>query len=104
MFVCTIAAEAGTGGDSVAATIAARSGARLLDRPGLISLAHELDPAFDDLDDVEQRGAGRLPAIGIGLALTTGTPEAFREFELRKSLGQLGRFVLGEAAREPAVI
>ena len=103
MLVCTIAAEAGTDGELAARAVAAWSGAELFDREALIALARELNPEIGDLKDIEERVGSRLAAFAMGLAIT-GSPEALRELELKKTIACLGREVLHEAARQPAVI
>jgi cytidylate kinase len=103
MLVCTIAAEAGTPADVVAATIAARSGARFLDRPALIALARELDNEINDFENIEERVCSRLAAFAMGLAFT-GAPEVVRELELKKTIARLAREVLSKVVREPSVI
>lgn len=103
MLVCTLTAEAGTPADVVAATIAARSGAQLFDRPALVELAREFDPGINDFEHIEERVSSRLAAFAMGLAFT-GAPEVVRELELKKTIGRLAREVLSEAVRRPAVI
>ncbi len=104
MTVWTISAQPGTPGLEVAADLAARSEAPLFDRKALEPLVHRLSPDLGDLDDVEGRFGGRLNALAIAAAMTYGVPEAFQELELRRELPELGRKVLGEVARGPAVI
>lgn len=67
-------------------------------------VVRELSPELGDLDDVEGRFGGRLNALALGVAMTYGAPAAFRELELRRTLPELGRKVVGEIARRPAVI
>ena len=104
MAVWTISAQPGTPGLEVAAELAARAEIPLFDRKALEPIVHEFSPELGDLDDVEGRFGGRLNALALGLAMRFGPPEAFREFELRRELPDLGRRVLGEVARHPAVI
>jgi Cytidylate kinase-like family len=104
MGVWTIAAQEGTGGTFVAAELAARAGVALLDRTTLAHAAHELDPAFPEDDDLQKRVGGRLNALALSTAITTGSPDVFREIQLRKTLPTLGRAVLEEAAHAPCVI
>jgi cytidylate kinase len=87
----------------VAATIAARAGARLLDRPALIELAREFDTDIKDFDNIEERVCSRLAAFAMGLAFT-GAPEVVRELELKKTIARLAREVLSEAVHQPSVI
>jgi hypothetical protein len=102
--VWTISAQPETPGLEVAADLAARSQAPLFDRKALEPLVHRLSPNLGDLDDVEGRFGGRLNVLALAAAMTYGVPEAFRELELRRTLPELGRKVIGEVAREPAVI
>jgi hypothetical protein len=104
MAVWTISAQPGTPGVEVAAELAARAEVPLFDRKALAPLVHELSPELGDLDDVEGRFGGRFNALALSLAMTYGAPAAFREVELRRVLPELGRKVMGEVARGPAVI
>src|SRR5436853_2145388 len=109
MAVWTIAAQEGTGGERIAAELAAAAGVPLLDRGTLAVFAHELDPdrfQVDDLDGVEERFAGRLNALALSMGLTAGpaAAAAAQELQLLRKLPDLGRAVLGEAARRPCVI
>jgi Cytidylate kinase-like family len=104
MAVWTISAQAGTPGLEVAADLAARGEAPLFDRKALEPLVRQLSPDLGDLDDVEGRFGGRLNALALAAAMTFGAPDAFRELELRRALPELGRKVMGEVARGPAVI
>jgi hypothetical protein len=104
MAVWTISAQPGTPGIEVADGLAARAEVPLFDRKALEPIVRELSPALGDLDDVEGRFGGRLNALALGLAMTYGAPDAFRELELRRTLPELGRKVVGEIARRPAVI
>lgn len=104
MAVWTISAQPGTPGVEVAQGLAARADVPLFDRKALEPLVHELSPEFGSLDDVEGRFGGRLNALTLALAMTYGAPGAFRELELRRTLPELGRKVMGEIARHPAVI
>jgi hypothetical protein len=104
MAVWTICAQEGTGGAHVAARLAAEAGVLLLDRKALALTAHALDPAVPEDDDLEGRVGGRLSALALGTAITTGSADAFREAQLRRALPALGRAVMREAARAPCVI
>jgi Cytidylate kinase-like family len=104
MPVWTISAQAGTPGAEVAAGLAARAEVPLFDREALVSIVSALSPELGDLEDVEGRFGGRLNALALGVAMTYGAPGAFRELELRRTLPELGRKVVGEIARRPAVI
>ena len=103
MTVWTISAQEGTGGTRVAAELAAAAQVPLLDREGLSLLAHELDPALPELNELEAR-FGRFAMLSLSAALSVGAAEAFQEVELRQKLPELGRAVLGEAARASRVI
>ncbi|MFL5962171.1 MAG: AAA family ATPase [Gaiellaceae bacterium] len=103
MAVWTISAQEGTGGTRVAAALAAAADVPLLDREALSLLAHEVDPALPQLDELEAR-FGRFTMLSLSAALSVGAAEAFQEVELRHKLPDLGRAVLGEAARSPCVI
>ena len=102
----TLSAQLGTGGREIATELAARADVRLLDRQGLATLAHELDPQIDpdSLNDLDERLGGRLAALALSLAVTAGVAEAFSELQLRQTLPSLGREVMREAARQPAVV
>jgi hypothetical protein len=107
MTVWTISAQPGTPGLEVAAALSVRAGVPLFDRKALEPIVHEL--SFDlgelgDLNDVESRFGGRLNAMALAAAMTYGAPEAFRELELRRTLPDLAKRVMGEVARHPAVI
>jgi cytidylate kinase len=106
MTVWTISAEQGTGGVAIATELAARAGVPLLDRKELAAVAHAVDPELEteDADELEERVGGRLNAFALGAAMISGSPEAFRELQLRKTLPELGRAVLRETARCPAVV
>src|SRR4051794_31152784 len=104
MALWTISAQAGTDGRAIATELAARSGVPLLDRGLLASHAHDLEPEIEDVDELEERLGGRLHAFALSVALAGGAAEATQELRLRHALPDLGRAVLKEAAREPAVI
>jgi Cytidylate kinase-like family len=104
MAVWTISAQAGTCGDEIARELARRADVAFLDREALAPVAHELEPDLGDADELEERLSGRFAALALGAAIASGAPEAVREFQLRRTLPELGRAVLREAAREPAVI
>jgi cytidylate kinase len=101
--VWTISAQDGTGGTCVAAELAAAAQVPLLDGGALAGLAHELDPALPELDDLAER-FGRFSMLSLGAALSVGSVEAFQEVELRHELPDVGRAVLGEVARSSCVI
>ena len=108
MAVWTIAAQEGTGGDGIAAELAASACVPLLDRRSLALFAHELEPELgvDELEEVEERFGGRLRMLASSMAMTSGpaAATAAQELKLRQKLPELGRSVLTEAAREPCVI
>jgi hypothetical protein len=103
MTVWTISAQEGTGGTRVAAALAAAAGVPLLDREALSVLARTFDPALPELDDLEAL-FGRFTMLSLSAALSVGSVEAFQEVDLRQRLPDLGRAVLGEAARSSCVI
>jgi cytidylate kinase len=103
MTVWTISAQEGTGGTRVAAELAAAAGVPLLDREALAVLAHEVDPALPQFEELEAR-FGRFTMLSLSAALSIGSAEAFQEVELRHKLPDLGRAILGEAARSSCVI
>jgi hypothetical protein len=100
----TISAQAGTGGAEIAAELARRAEATLLDRDALVALVHELEPLINDAEELEARLSGGLAGLALGAAIATGAPEAVRELQLRKELPELGRVVMREVARQPAVV
>ncbi len=102
--VWTISAQAGTGGEDVAARLAVAAGVPLLDRKTLALFAHELNPLVEDGEELERRVGGPLNLAALSLAMTTGSFDAFQELQLRNTLPDLGRAVLGDAARRPCVI
>jgi hypothetical protein len=104
MAIWTISAQPGTPGHDVAAELAARAGVPLLDRHALVELAHELEPGLAVDDDVETLVCGRLNTLALSLASGTGSIEALRELELRRALPELGRTIVHEVSRHPAVI
>jgi hypothetical protein len=102
--VWTICAQVGTGGEDVAARLAVAAGVPLLDRKTLALFAHELNPLVADGDDLEKRVGGSLNLAALSMAMTTGSLDAFQELQLRHTLPELGRAVVGDAARRPCVI
>jgi hypothetical protein len=74
MTVWTIAAQAGTGGDRIAAGLAASAGVPLLDRQTLAQFAHDLNPdelEVEDIEQIEERFGGRLRMLALSTAMTT---------------------------------
>jgi len=105
MRVWTISAEAGVGGERVAADLAAAAGVSLMDFKALSGMAPDLLGGVPDLADLEERVGGRLNAIGLSLAMIgTGSAEAVSELEFRRTLPELGRTLLSEAARSSCVV
>jgi cytidylate kinase len=102
--VWTISAQAGTGGEDVAERLAVAAGVPLLDRKTLALFAHELNPLVEDGEELERRVGGALNLAALSMAMTTGSLDAFQELQLRKTLPELGRAVVGDAARRPCVI
>ena len=106
MPVWTISSQTGTGDAAIAVELAARARVPLFDREMLATLASSLEPslASSDLDDLEERVGGRLNALALSAAITSGSPAAFQELQLRQTLPSLGRAVLRQAARGSAVV
>jgi hypothetical protein len=104
MAVWTISAQEGTYGEEHAAALARAADVPLLDRSALLAYAHEIDSQIGALDELEERFGGRLNLAALGLAMTSGAADAFRELRLRQELPELGRAVVAEAARRPGVI
>jgi len=105
MRIWTISAAAGAGGERVAADLAAASVVPLFDFKALSSLAPDRLGDVPDLAHLEERVGGRLNAIGLSLAMIgSGSALAVSELEFRRTLPELGRTVLGEAARSSCVI
>jgi hypothetical protein len=109
MTVWTIAAQEGTGGERIAAELAGSAGVPLLNRHTLARFAHELNPDeldVEDLEAIEERFGGRLRMLALSMAIMTGpaAAAAVEELRFRRKLPELGRAVVGEAARGPCVI
>lgn len=102
--VWTISAQAGTGGEAAAARLAVAAGVPLLDRKTLALFAHKLNPLVEDGEELERRVGGPLNLAALSMAMTTGSVDAFQELQLRHTLPELGRAVLGDSARRPCVI
>jgi cytidylate kinase-like protein len=105
--IWTIAAQEGAGGERVAAELAAAAGVPLLDRETLAVFAHELEAecTVDDFREIEHRVGGRLSRLALSLAMSgPAAAAACQELEFRDRLPELGRAVMGEAARGPCVI
>jgi cytidylate kinase len=109
MTVWTISAQVGTGGDRIAAELAASAGVPLLDRGTLARFAHELSPddlEVEDIEQIEERFGGRLRMLALTMGMTTASvaAAALPEIQLRNRLPELGRALFNEVAREPCVI
>jgi Cytidylate kinase-like family len=105
MRIWTISAEAGAGGERVAADLAAAAGVPLLDFKTLSSFAPDVLGDVPDMAALEERVGGRLNAIGLSLAMIgAGSGVAVSEIEFRRTLPELGRTILEKAARESCVI
>ena len=104
MAVWTISAQAGTGGDDLAARLAVAAGVPLLDRKTLALFAHALNPVVENGEELEARVGGPLNLAALSMAMTTSSVDAFQELQLRPTLPELGRAVVADAARYPCVI
>src|SRR3954466_1159305 len=105
MRIWTISAAAGAGGERIAVDLARVAGVPLLDFKALSSLFPDQLGHVPDLAHLEERVGGRLNAIGLSLAMIgTGSALALSELEFRRTLPELGRAVLGGAARSSCVI
>jgi hypothetical protein len=105
MTVWTISAEKGAGGARIAADLATAADVPLLDFKALSTRAGAVLGDVPDLDDLEQRVGGRFNAILLSVALMgSASAGAQAELEFRRTLPELGRAVMGEAARSPCVI
>ena len=105
MTVWTISAEEGAGGARIAADLASAADVPLLDFKTLATRAQGLLGDVPDLEDLEQRVGGRFNAILLSVALMgAASAGAQAELEFRRTLPELGRAVMGEAARSPCVI
>jgi cytidylate kinase len=109
MTIWTIAAQAGTGGDRIAAELAASVGVPLFDRQTLARFAHDLNPdefEVEDVEQIEERFGGRLRMLALSTAMTTAAVAAVAlpEIQFRSRLPELGRAVFREVARQPCVI
>lgn len=104
MAVWTISAQEGTAGDRVAARLAASAGVPLLDRASLEVFARELNPEIGDIEDLQESAGGLIKLAGLSVGMTGGSVDAFRELQVRRTLPELGRTIMSEAARSPCVI
>jgi hypothetical protein len=103
MRIWTISAAAGTGGERIAADLAEAAGVPLLDFKALSSYAGDQLEDVPDLAHLEERVGGRLNAIGLSLAMIgSGSALAVSELEVRRTLAELGRAVLGRPRARPA--
>ena len=105
MTVWTISAEEGAGGARIAADLASAADVPLLDFKTLSTRAQGLFGDVPNLEDLEQRVGGRFNAILLSVALMgAASAGAQAELEFRRTLPELGRTVMAEAARSPCVI
>jgi Cytidylate kinase-like family len=105
MTVWTISAEEGAGGARIAADLARAADVPLLDFKTLATGAQGQLGDVPNLEDLEQRVGGRFNAILLSVALMgAASAGAQAELEFRRTLPELGRTVMGEAARSPCVI
>jgi Cytidylate kinase-like family len=105
MTVWTISAEEGAGGARIAADLASAADVPLLDFKTLSTRAQGQLGDVPNLEDLEQRVGGRFNAILLSVALMgAASAGAQAELEFRRTLPELGRAVMGEAARSPCVI
>jgi cytidylate kinase len=108
MAVWTVSAELGTGGECVAADLAAAAGIPLIDRDALALLARNLNPdvtgpgTIDDLERCVGKGGMTLLALGVPFSPLAG--DMVRQLQLHHALPELGRAVTAQAARQPCVI
>ncbi len=104
MAVWTISAQEGTPGDRVAAGLAVAAGVPLYDRLGLAELARGMELEIPELERIEERFCGRYSHLLLMAAGAAAVPDTISELRLREALPELGRQVLGEAARCACVI
>jgi hypothetical protein len=108
MAVWTVSAEQGTGGDRVAACLAAAADVTLIDRDALALLAHEINPDVTGaakIDELERRvGTGGVSLLALCAPFSPLAGEAVRELQLHHALPEIGRAVLATAARCSCVI
>jgi cytidylate kinase len=108
MVVWTISAEAGTGSDQVASSLANTAGVPLYDRSALALLARELDPdaiGVERIDDLEECVcSGGLTLMALGVPFSPVAADAVRRLQLHHALPGLGRAVTASAARQCCVL
>ncbi|MDX6573752.1 MAG: hypothetical protein QOC86_2908 [Gaiellales bacterium] len=108
MAVWTVSAELGTGGDCVAAELAAAAGIPLIDRDALALVARALNPdvtGAGTIDDLERCvGKGGLTLLALGVPFSPLGGDMVRQLQLHHALPELGRAVTAQVAREPCVI
>jgi cytidylate kinase len=102
--VWTISAQEGTRSNDIAAALARAADVPLIDRETLHIIAHEMDPRFAGLDEMESFVSGRLNLAALSLAMVGGLPTAFYDLQLHQLLPGLGQAVVAEAARRSSVI
>ncbi len=103
MAVWTISAQDGTPGHRVAAELAAAAGVPLYDRARLAELAERSQIEIPGTDQIEERFCGRHSVL-LFMAAGAAPAETISELKIRDALPELGRRLLGEAARTPSVI
>jgi hypothetical protein len=108
MAVWTVSAELGTGGDRIAADLAAAADVPLIDRDALALLARGLNPEItgaDTIDDLERCvGRGGITLLALGVPFSPLAGDMIRQLQLHHALPALGRAVTAQAARRPCVI
>lgn len=102
--IWTIAADAGTGGDLVAAQLAALSGTPLVDVAELARLARLVDPEIGGVEDIRERFGPRLMGQSLSIGVAVGSPGAGEEIHGRLRFSELAKSSVREAARRPGVI
>lgn len=104
MAVWTISAQEGTPVDRVAAELAAAADVPLYDRAGLAELGRSAELEIPELEELEERFCGRYSRLLLMAAGAAAVPDTISELRLREALPELGRRILGEAARCSCVI
>jgi hypothetical protein len=108
MAVWTVSAEQGTGGDRIAASLAAAADVELIGRDTLALLAHDINPdvmGADTIDELERSvGRGGVSLLALGVPFSPFAGVMVRQLHLQHALPELGRAVTAQAARRPCVI
>ena len=107
MAVWTVSAELGTGGDLVAAGLAAAADIALVDRDALALLARDLNPdvtGASTIDELEQYvGKGGISLLALGIPFSPLAGDMVRQINSTTPSGaRAGGH--GHAARQPSVI